>query len=288
MDSVLNETKYIMKKYNISANKSLGQNFLIDDEVVDSIVESAKISKNDLVIEIGPGLGTLTARLLEKAGKVVAVELDTRMIDILKNRFDIYNNFELLNEDILKVDLKSLILNNEKEYAHVKIVANLPYYITTPIIMKLLEDRLKIESITVMVQKEVADRIVEKPGDKESGAITYSVYYYSVPKKICFVSKECFIPAPDVDSEVIQLQIRKEPVVKVKDEEMFFKVIKASFMQRRKTLLNGLINCGLINNKEEGKNILGKLEIPENIRGEKLSIEQFGKISDEIFTNNRK
>ena len=273
MDSVLNETKYIMKKYSISANKSLGQNFLIDDEVVNNIIESAKISKNDLVIEIGPGLGTLTARLLEKAGKVIAVELDTRMIEILKNRFEIYDNFELLNEDILKVNLKELILSNEKEYTQVKIVANLPYYITTPIIMKLLEDRLKIE-----------DRIVEKPGDKESGAITYSVYYYSEPRKICFVSKECFIPSPEVDSEVIQLQIRKEPIVKVKDEEMFFKVIKASFTQRRKTLLNGLINGGLISNKDEGKNILTKLEIPENIRGEKLTIEQFAQIADEIYT----
>ena len=284
MDSVLNETKYIMKKYNISANKSLGQNFLIDDEVVNNIIESAKISKSDLVIEIGPGLGTLTARLLEKAGKVIAVELDTRMIEILKNRFEIYDNFELLNEDILKVNLKELILSNEKEYTQVKIVANLPYYITTPIIMKLLEDRLKIESITVMVQKEVADRIVEKPGDKESGAITYSVYYYSEPRKICFASKECFIPSPEVDSEVIQLQIRKETIVKVKDEEMFFKVIKASFMQRRKTLLNGLINGGLISNKDEGKNILTKLEIPENIRGEKRTIEQFAQIADEIYT----
>lgn len=284
VDSVLNETKYIMKKYSISANKSLGQNFLIDDEVVNNIIESAKISKNDLVIEIGPGLGTLTARLLEKAGKVIAVELDTRMIEILKNRFEIYDNFELLNEDILKVNLKELILSNEKEYTQVKIVANLPYYITTPIIMKLLEDRLKIESITVMVQKEVADRIVEKPGDKESGAITYSVYYYSYPRKICFVPKECFIPSPEVDSEVIQLQIRKEPIVKVKDEEMFFKVIKASFMQRRKTLLNGLINGGLISNKDEGKNILTKLEIPENIRGEKLTTEQFAQIADEIYT----
>ena len=288
MDSVLNETKYIMKKYNISANKSLGQNFLIDDEVVNSIIESAQISKSDLVIEIGPGLGTLTARLLERAGKVIAVELDNRMIEILENRFKIYNNFELLNEDILKVDLKELILNNKKEYTQVKIVANLPYYITTPIIMKLLEDKLSIESITVMVQKEVADRIVEQPGNKESGAITYSVYYYSEPKKICFVSRECFIPSPEVDSEVIQLQIRKEPIVKVKNEETFFKVIKASFMQRRKTLLNGLINGGLISNKDEGKVILEKLEIPENIRGEKLSIEQFCKISDEIFTNNRK
>lgn len=283
MNSVLNETKYIMKKYNISANKSLGQNFLIDDDVVNNIVESARISKNDLVIEIGPGLGTLTARLLERAGKVIAVELDNRMIEILENRFEIYNNFELLNEDILKVNLKELIQNNEKEYTQVKIVANLPYYITTPIIMKLLEDKLSIESITVMVQKEVADRIANLPGDKESGAITYSVYYYSEPKKICFVSKECFIPSPEVDSEVIQLQIRKEPIVKVKNEEIFFKVIKASFMQRRKTLLNGLINGDLISSKEEGKCILEKLEIPENIRGEKLTIEQFAQLADEIY-----
>ena len=282
MQSVLEETKYLMKKYGTTANKSLGQNFLIDDEVVNNIVDSANVTKDDLVIEIGPGLGTLTNKLLEKAGKVVAIELDDRMIKILKDRFSIYSNFELLHDDVLKVDLHELIRINKEKCSHVKIVANLPYYITTPIIMKLLEEKLDIESITVMIQKEVADRITAIPGEKYSGAITYSVYYYAIPQQICFVSKDCFIPSPEVDSEVISLNIRKTSPVEVKNEEMFFKIIKASFMQRRKTLLNGLLNGGIVKTKEEGKQLLQKLNLPENIRGESLSIEKFAEIANEL------
>ena len=225
MENVLTETKFLMKKYNITANKSLGQNFLVDDNTVNEIIDSADITKQDLVIEIGPGLGTLTSRLLEKAYKVIAVELDDRMIKILNDRFIAYNNFELINEDILKVDLNKLINENKLDCENVKIVANLPYYITTPIIMKLLEDRLNIGNITVMVQKEVADRIVTKPGDKLSGAITYSVYYYAEPQEVCFVSKESFIPSPEVDSKVIKLNIRKKPPIEVRNEELFFKVV---------------------------------------------------------------
>lgn len=287
MESVLQETKFLMKKYGITANKNLGQNFLIDDEVVEQIVSSAQVSKEDLVIEIGPGLGTLTARLLERAGKVVAIELDDRMLKILTDRFGIYNNFELLHNDVLKVDLKQLISENKNQYSHVKIVANLPYYITTPIIMKLLEDKLEIESITVMVQKEVADRITAVPGEKYTGAITYSVYYYAEPEEVCFVSKENFIPSPEVDSAVIQLNIRKDPVLQVKNEETFFKVIKASFMQRRKTLLNGLLNGGIIASKEQGKQILQTLDLSENIRGESLTIQQFAEIAN-ILINSTK
>lgn len=282
MQSVLEETKYLMKKYGITANKSLGQNFLIDDEVVNNIVESSNITKDDFVIEIGPGLGTLTSKLLEKAGKVVAIELDDRMIKILNDRFSIYSNFELLHDDVLKVDLHELIRINKEKCSHVKIVANLPYYITTPIIMKLLEEKLDIDSITVMIQKEVADRITAIPGEKYSGAITYSVYYYAKPEQICFVSKECFIPSPEVDSEVITLNIRNNPPVEIKDEKAFFKVVKASFMQRRKTLLNGLLNGGIVKNKEEGKQLLQKLSLPENIRGESLSIKQFADIANEV------
>lgn len=282
MQSVFEETKYLMKKYGITANKSLGQNFLVDDEVVNKIVDSANITNEDLVIEIGPGLGTLTSKLLERAGKVVAIELDTRMVKILNDRFSIYPNFELLHDDVLKVNLHELISANKDKCTYIKIVANLPYYITTPIIMKLLEEKLDIDSITVMIQKEVADRITAIPGEKYSGAITYSVYYYAIPKQICFVSKECFVPSPEVDSEVITLNIRSIPPVEVKDEAMFFKVIKASFMQRRKTLLNGLLNGGIVQNKEEGKQLLQKLDLPENIRGESLSIEQFAKIANEL------
>ena len=282
MQSVLEETKFLMKKYGITANKSLGQNFLIDDEVVNNIVDSADVTKQDLVIEIGPGLGTLTNNLLERAGKVIAIELDDRMIKILKDRFSLYDNFELLHDDVLKVNLHRLISKNEDKCQSVKIVANLPYYITTPIIMKLLEEKLDIDSITVMIQKEVADRITAIPGQKDTGAITYSVYYYANPEKVCFVSRDCFIPAPEVDSEVITLNIRREPPVQVNDETVFFKVIKASFMQRRKTLLNGFINGGIIKNKEEGKQLLERLNLPENIRGENLSIEQFAQIVNEI------
>ncbi len=280
--SSLEETKYILKKYNIKANKRLGQNFLINDNAIQEIVNAAGISAEDLIIEIGPGLGTLTSKLLEKAGKVIAVELDENMIKILKDRFKLYENFILINEDILKIGLKKLIEENLNDLRNVKIVANLPYYITTPIIMKLLEDRLNINSITVMVQKEVADRIAEKPGEKLSGAITYSVNYYAIPEKVTLVGKESFIPSPEVDSEVIKLNIRKEPPVKVDNEEMFFKLIKVSFMQRRKTLLNALTNSGLITNKEKLKQVLEKMNLDLNIRGEKLTLEQYAKLANLI------
>ena len=278
MTSSLEETKFILKKYNITANKRLGQNFLIDDNTIESIVEIAKTNKEDLVIEIGPGLGTLTSKLLENAGKVIAIELDEKMIKILEDRFKFYNNFILLNEDVLKVDLQKLINQNKGELQNVKIIANLPYYITTPIIMKLLENKLDIESITVMVQKEVADRITAAPGDKLSGAITYSVDYYAEATSEIFVDKNSFIPAPEVDSEVIKLKIRKEPKVKVKDEKLFFDIIKASFMQRRKTLLNGLMNSKLFNSKEEILEIFSKMNLDPQIRGEKLTIEQFAEL----------
>ena len=283
MQSSLEETKFILNKYKITANKKLGQNFLIDDDVINKIIEASQISKDDLVIEIGPGLGTLTSKLLENAGKVIAVELDKKMITILEERFKLYNNFVLLNEDILKVDLRKLINDNILDLKKVKIVANLPYYITTPIIMKLLEDRLNIESITVMVQKEVADRITAKPGEKLSGAITYSVDYYSKAEKIVFVDKKCFIPSPEVDSEVIRLVIREKPEIELLDEETFFKIIKASFMQRRKTLINGIMNSGIIKDKEKIKKIIEEIGLDVNIRGEKLSIEQFANLANSIY-----
>ena len=280
MENIEKETKFILNKYNISANKSLGQNFLISDDVVNGIVETAEVKSDDLVIEIGPGLGTLTLRLLEKAGKVIAIELDKRMLEILNERFSLYKNFELINEDVLKVDLAKIIKDNKIDnIKNVKIVANLPYYITTPIIMKLLEDKLDIDSITVMVQKEVAKRLTAKPGDKLAGAITYSVNYYCEATEEIEVKKECFIPSPDVDSEVIKLVLRKEPVVNINNEELFFKLIKASFMQRRKTFLNGVSNSK-ITSKEKIKEVLNKLEIEENIRGENLTIEQFASITN--------
>ncbi len=281
--NLLEETKFIMKKNNISANKSLGQNFLIDENVVNGIVDKADISENDIVIEIGPGLGTMTKKLLEKAKKVICIELDKRMIKILEDRFSLYDNFELINEDILKVDLKTLIKENKTEgIKNVKVVANLPYYITTPIIMKLLEEKLNIESITVMVQKEVAERLVAAPGEKLAGSITYSINYYTTSEIVMTVPNNSFIPEPEVTSAVINLKVLKEPRIKVKDEEKFFKVIKVAFMQKRKTLLNALVNGGIFKNKEEAENCLKQLSIDTKVRGEKLTLEQYGKIADYI------
>ena len=274
------ETRDILKKYNISANKKLGQNFLIDDEVIDGIISASEVNKNDLVIEIGPGLGTLTKRLLDNAGKVICIELDTRMIGILNDRFKFYNNFEVINEDVLKVDLNQLINENKsKELKTAKIVANLPYYITTPIVMKLLEDKLGIESITVMIQKEVADRLVDIPGGKNSGAITYGVNYYTKPEKVIDVPNTAFIPAPEVNSSVIKLNVLDKPSVNVKNEELLFKIIKMAFMQKRKTLLNGLTN-GNLASKEQIEKILVDLGFDLRIRGEKLSLEDFARIAE--------
>lgn len=231
-----------MKKYNITAAKSLGQNFLIDEEIINGTVEAAEISKEDLVIEIGPGLGTLTEKLLEKAGKVICVELDKRMVEILKDRFFLYDNIELINEDILKLDLDRVIAENN--YQNTKIVANLPYYITTPIIMKLLESRASFQSITVMVQKEVADRLCAKTGTREAGAITYAVEYFSNAKKLLTVPNTSFIPMPSVESEVMTLEVVQNKFDDVKDEAKLFKIIKYAFMQRRKTLTNALSRNG--------------------------------------------
>ena len=284
MENLETKTKYIMKKYGITANKSLGQNFLINEEVVNNIVNSSNICKDDLVIEIGPGLGTLTEELLQNAGKVIAIELDERMIKILKERFIAYNNFEIINEDVLKVDLRNLIKAEKQSnnLKNAKIVANLPYYITTPIIMKLLEEKLDINSITVMIQKEVAERLIAVPGEKLSGAITYCVYYYADSESVMLVENNSFIPEPDVQSEVIKLNIREKPIIEVKDEKMFFKLIKISFIQIRKTLINSLVNGGIFKNKEEAKNVFEELGFDLNIRGENLSIQDFANLAEKI------
>ena len=287
MSHILEDTQFIMKKYKIKANKALGQNFLINQNVVDTIVESSHITKKDLVIEIGPGLGTLTKELLEKAGKVICIELDKKMIKILTDRFSLYENFELIHEDVLKVRLNKII-KDEKEkngFQSAKIVANLPYYITTPIIMKLLEDRLDLESITVMIQKEVADRLIAIPGEKETGAITYSVYYYATAEGIMEVPNDSFIPEPEVTSKVIKLTLRKEPPVEVKSRGVMFKIIKSAFMQRRKTLLNALTNTKVFMSKEEGIRILKELQLDENVRAEKLTLDDFAEITNKILVD---
>lgn len=278
MENVYRDTMQLLKKYHIHANKKLGQNFLIEDTVVERTIEAADITKEDLVIEIGPGLGTLTKELLEKAKKVIAVELDEKMIPILQERFFLYQNLELVHQDILTVPLKKYI-EKEENIREVKIVANLPYYITTPIIMKLLEDRLPVKTITVMVQKEVAKRLTAKTGDKLCGAITYAIEYYCETKEVVEVPRQSFMPAPEVDSEVIQLILRDKPKVQVKDEKFLFSLIKASFMQRRKTLLNGIGNSGLIE-KNRLKEIMQKMNLPETTRGENLTLEQFAEIAE--------
>lgn len=283
--NVYDETMQILNRYKIQASKSLGQNFLVNDEVIDKIIDTANIANEDLIIEIGPGLGVLTKRLLEKCNNVIAIELDTRMIKILQDRFciNIQNNeLEIINEDILKVDLNKLIDDKKKinNILNVKVVANLPYYISTPIIMKLLGDRLNINEIIVMVQKEVAQRLTAKTGTRLSGAITYAVDYYSEATSIIKVPKESFIPSPKVESEVIKLEVRKTPKITVKNEEILFNIIQKSFMQRRKTLSNALVNYNIAKNKEEVSKMFEVLQIDSNVRGENLTLEQFAKIAD--------
>ncbi len=285
MNNILEETKLIMKKYNIKANKDLGQNFLISNEVVENIINCSQIEDDDMIIEIGPGLGVLTKYLLQKAKKVICIELDYKMIRILKDRFESQTNLEIINGDVLKVNLKEIIDNNKKELGikKVKVVANLPYYITTPIIMKLLEEKLDIDSITVMIQKEVADRLIETPGGKNTGAITYTVYYYCKSEKIMEVPNNSFIPEPEVTSEVIRMNLRKKPAVDIENAKVMFMIIKSAFMQRRKTLLNALTNTKVFINKNEGMEILKKLNLDENIRAENLTLQDFANIANEII-----
>lgn len=274
------ETVLLLNHYKLQANKSFGQNFLIDDDVIDGIIESANISKKDLVIEIGPGLGTLTSKLLENANKVIAIEIDNKMVEVISDRFRMYNNLQIINEDILKIDLNAIIENEKQEDGKVKIVANLPYYISTPIIMKLLEERLNIDEIVVMVQKEVADRLTAKPGTKLSGAITYAVDYYAEAEPVLNVGRDCFIPAPKVDSEVIKLKLRKQPKVEVNNEKELFKLIKLNFTQRRKTLINVLVNSGMVKSKEVAMKIFDELEFDYGVRGETLNLEQYKLLID--------
>ena len=275
------ETKFIMNKYNVTANKNYGQNFLTDEYIVNSIIDNSSITKEDLVIEVGPGLGTLTKYLIESAGHTISVELDPKMITVLKDRFSLYDNFTLLHDDILKVDLNTLIENTlkEKNLKKAKVVANLPYYITTPIIMKLLEEKLNLDSITVMVQKEVAERLSAVPGKNNTGAITYTIWYYTEPEIILEVPKESFVPSPKVDSAVLKLNVLKSPSVDIENEELFFKVIKAGFMQKRKTLLNSLSNSNIAS-KDILEKMLINLNIDLKIRAENLSLNDFKNITE--------
>ena len=273
-------TKEIINKYSFAFQKKFGQNFLIDSNVLESIIRGAEITKDDFVLEIGPGIGTMTQYLCEAARQVVAVEIDKMLIPILEDTLSEYDNVEVINQDVLKVDIKSLAeeKNNGKP---IKVVANLPYYVTTPIIMGLFESGVPIDSITIMVQKEVADRMQTGPGSKDYGALSLAVQYYATAKVILNVSATCFMPRPNVDSAVIKLTRHKEPTVNVADEKLMFKIIRASFNQRRKTLVNGLKNSPELSfSKEQIVKAIEKIGKPETIRGEALTLEEFAELAN--------
>lgn len=268
-----------IKKYDFAFQKKFGQNFLIDEHVLNKIIAAAGVTKEDMVLEIGPGFGTMTQYLSENAREVVAVEIDKELIPVLNDTLSDYDNVTIINEDILKIDIEKLV--QERNGGNpIKVVANLPYYITTPIIMGLLENHVPVDNITVMVQKEVAMRMQAKPGTKDYGALSLAVQYYTKPYIAANVPPNCFIPRPNVGSAVIRLELFDEPPVNVKDEKMMFSVIRASFNQRRKTLQNSIVNGGLPFTKEQISKALGKMELADTIRGEALSLEQFAKLTD--------
>ena len=270
----------VIQKYQFAFQKRFGQNFLIDAHVLEKIVSAAGITKDDCVLEIGPGIGTMTQYLAESAGQVIAVEIDTNLLPILADTLKDYSNVKVINQDILKVDINELV----KEYNNgrpIKVVANLPYYITTPIIMGLFESNVPIDNITVMVQKEVADRMQVGPGSKDYGALSLAVQYYASPYIVANVPPNCFIPRPNVGSAVIRLTRYQEPPVQVKDPKLMFKLIRASFNQRRKTLQNGLNNSSEISfSKEEITKAIESLGVSPSVRGEALSLEQFAQLAN--------
>ncbi len=270
----------ILQKYQFSFQKKYGQNFLIDTHVLEKIISSAQITEEDVVLEIGPGIGTMTQYLACAAKKVIAVEIDRSLIPILEDTLGEYKNVRIINEDVLKLDLAKLALE-ENEGHPIKVVANLPYYITTPIIMGLFEKHVPLESITVMIQKEVADRMQVGPGTKDYGALSLAVQYYAIPYIVANVPPNCFMPRPAVSSAVIRLTKRKEPAVLVEDESLMFRLIRASFNQRRKTLVNGLKNSAELDfSKEEIQNAVETLGKGVNVRGEMLSLEEFATLAN--------
>lgn len=270
----------ILQKYQFSFQKKFGQNFLIDTHVLDKIIRAAEITKEDMVLEIGPGIGTMTQYLAEAAGKVIAVEIDRNLIPILSETLSMYDNVRIINEDVLKLDIRKLA-EEENQGRPIKVVANLPYYITTPIIMGLFEGQVPVESITVMVQKEVADRMQTGPGSKDYGALSLAVQYYAKPYIVANVPPNCFMPRPKVGSAVIRLTRHDTPPVQVKDEGLMFEIIRASFNQRRKTLANGLSNSSRLSYpKEVIAEAVEKLGKGPSIRGEALTLEEFARLSD--------
>jgi 16S rRNA (adenine1518-N6/adenine1519-N6)-dimethyltransferase len=287
----MGNTKELVKRFNIRLTKSLGQNFLTDDAVLNQIVDAADVNKKDFIIEVGSGVGSMTSALALRAASIIGIEIDKHLIPALRDNLKEFSNVEIINEDILKIDLKNMVdekltkLKESSEDTSVKVIANLPYYITTPIIMKFLEEAPGIDAMVFMVQKEVADRMCAPPGGKDYGALSIAVQYYSKPEKIFNVPPHCFIPQPNVDSTVIKLNVLKVPPVELLSKDMFFKTVKAAFAQRRKTLVNALSNSGYFTeSKTDIVRILKELGIDEKRRGETLSIMQFAQLSNSFFT----
>lgn len=290
--NIYEETKMIMKKYNLDFKKKFGQNFLTSEEILDEVISKANISKDDIILEIGPGIGTLTAKLLETGAEVISVEVDLELVKPLKDRFFMYDNFTIISSDILKVDIYNemvKILENKGKKLDdrkIKVVANIPYYITTPIIFKLLENRNIVSEIYIMVQKEVAERICAKIGTKESSSITYMVSYYTEYLWDIYVDKTKFMPSPKVDSKVIALRFRESPYPEVKDEELYFEIIRTAFLHRRKTFLNSISSSNKIDKNIVSK-ILEELEIDLKIRAEKITDNMYANIVEKYIEKRR-
>ncbi|EKN70304.1 ribosomal RNA small subunit methyltransferase A [Neobacillus bataviensis LMG 21833] len=278
-------TRAILEKYGFSFKKSLGQNFLIDTNILKKIVSFANLHENSGAIEIGPGIGALTEQLARSSKKVVAFEIDQRLLPILQDTLSPYENVEIIHKDVLEADVQTVMEEEFKDIDDIMVVANLPYYVTTPIIMKLLEDHLPIRGIVCMLQKEVADRISAKPGTKDYGSLSIAIQYYTEAETVMIVPKTVFVPQPNVDSAVIRLTKREKPAVSVKDEAFFFQVTRSSFAQRRKTLLNNLTSQ-LPDGKQKKEEILAALDasgVEPSRRGETLSLEEFGRLADELY-----
>ncbi len=283
---IKNNTSEIIKKHGLKLTKALGQNFLTDFSVVQRIVDASDMDKDTLAIEIGPGVGSMTRELAERSAGVAAIEIDKRLIPALNDNLSDYSNVSIINEDIMKADIDAIIKKYKELYnaKSVKVVANLPYYITTPIIMRFLEEVKGVDKMVFMVQKEVAERMVSGPGTKDYGALSVAVQFYSNPKIVFDVPPHCFIPQPEVHSTIIGLDILSEPPVEVADKNLYFKIVKASFGQRRKTLVNALSNSGFFNkNKEQIKQIIAEMGLNENIRGEVLTVAQFAQLTNLII-----
>ncbi len=290
--NIYEETKMIMRKYNLDFKKKFGQNFLTSEEILEEVISKAKISKDDIILEIGPGIGTLTSKLLETGAEVISVEVDLELIQPLKDRFFMYDNFTIISADILKVDIYTEILRILKEKKKdlgnrkIKVVANIPYYITTPIIFKLLENRNIVSEIYIMVQKEVAERICAKIGTKESSSITYMVSYYTEYLWDIYVDKTKFMPSPKVDSKVIALKFREKPYPEVKNEELYFEIIRSAFLHRRKTFLNSISASNKID-KKIISSVMEELGIDLRIRAEKITDEMYADIVDKYLEKRR-